>query len=227
MRQIYLGLDPAIKNFGFSVIELHPVKAKWRLLDCGLLKHPMSEIGHDFRASIQHFHMEMSALSLSVTPQLVAVERFMNRGMVGASQTEKVNLMIGYLAHLFGEQGSRIRLLSAGAWKAKVNAKMNLDGVVNQGRAQLRKSLRAAGMSANEYQPWVAMVPHCTDATVLAAMMAYEELGMKDWIRPIQTGEVADKVSTKLLDKALRRWQLQDNVKPDKAPKKRKKRMKK
>lgn len=173
-----LGLDPAIKNYGFSMLEIREDLTAWRIIDCGLIVNPINEIHENFRLAIEQYTFEMRSKIQIWRPHDLVIERFQNRSRVGASQTEKVNIMIG-LAALMGDQAScDIHAFTASQWKNKVNAKADLDDIYAATRSVMKDFCKANKLSIKDRKVLVGKVPHSVDSTILGLFVGSAKAGI-------------------------------------------------
>jgi hypothetical protein len=162
-----IGFDPGTSNFGCfagkvslkdgkvdRVISKESAMMENRLVD-------MTTIETD----CVNFAAELDSYLLTYKPDTIVIERFMTRGLKGAT-IELVNMMIGQLTdrvRLLKKQGklkTRIVIITAATWKNQVNRVSNLDaiyelfrsrGVVDHKVDAALMSLYVHGTSSNPY----------------------------------------------------------------------------
>lgn len=173
-----LGLDPAIKNFGFSMLEIREDKTAWRIIECGLLQHPINAIGEDLRDSLDTFTYEMRRMIQVWRPADVVIERFQNRSRVGASQTEKVNIMIGLAAYMADSASCNVHALTAASWKNKVNASADLDKIYLSARSAVKDLCKSEGIAVAARTALLGKTPHSVDSTILALFIGCQKAGI-------------------------------------------------
>lgn len=114
-----LGLDPGKTHFGFAVAQFRP-DSSFRPLVAGKVKNTVRDYGQ-LVPQMDHYIEEMREL-LAYKPQIVVIERFMNRGKFAGDTGEYVSLMIGLVAYLArATLDSKIVIVQPGVWKSALN----------------------------------------------------------------------------------------------------------
>lgn len=173
-----LGLDPAIKNYGYSMLEIREDLAAWRLVDCGLIQHPINEIAENLRESLERYTLEMRRMIQLWQPEAVIIERFQNRSRIGASQTEKVNIMIGLAAFMASLSSAHITAFTAAQWKNRVNAKVDIEDIYKTTRVFMRDYCKSKRMNKDKANALVNQIPHSVDATIMALLIGSQRAGI-------------------------------------------------
>ena len=115
-----LGLDPGKTNFGISVTEFNAAGTSYKPLYAGKLKNTITDMSQ-LVAHMDHFNDELGLL-LEYKPQLVVIERFMNRGSFSGDQGEYVGCMLSLAAYQARANcGSAIQIVQPGVWKQAFN----------------------------------------------------------------------------------------------------------
>ena len=173
-----LGLDPAIKNYGYSMLEIREDLTAWRIIECGLVQNPINEIAENLRDSLDKYSFEMRRMIQVWRPADVVIERFQNRSRVGASQTEKVNIMIGLAAYMADVASCNVHAITAAQWKNKVNAKADLDAIYTTTRTYMRDYCKSRNHSKAQRDTLVGKVPHSVDSTILGLLIGCQRSGI-------------------------------------------------
>lgn len=112
---LVIGVDPGIKNLGWCVTDLEGRCLNWGLVTTTLedLKKPkdIEDFKHNLRKMIRYLNRLCSE---EVLPDLI-MERYMPRGMRRGNQTERINIIIGYL--LAKLKYREVYLIPASSWK--------------------------------------------------------------------------------------------------------------
>ena len=114
-----LSFDPAIKNFGYSLVEIPDSGKEWKLENAGTLRNPVQVLEKE---SIDLFCMEIKTLFDICRPDRVVVERFLNRGMMQQAMNEKVGVMIGIILSSCTGKYLAYNLVTPSAWKNTANS---------------------------------------------------------------------------------------------------------
>jgi Holliday junction resolvasome RuvABC endonuclease subunit len=187
-----LGLDPAIKNYGFAMLEIREDLTAWRIIDCGLLLYPLNEMTFNLKEGIEKYTFEMKRMIRMWRPRDVVVERYQNRSRIGASQNEKVNIMIGIAALMADQADSEIHAYTASQWKNKVNAKTDLDEIYKHTRNTMRKFCKRNDIPKKKTDWLLNQVAHSVDATIMALFIGSGRAGINPFTFINTT--IADKV---------------------------------
>jgi len=121
-------MDPAIKNFGWAVLDLWP--GEWKIAAGGLIGDLPEAFGLPVNDSsgkkapgvrvdmaARGFGRKIDGMLGEYRPEALVLERFQNRGRIGQSMTERVNLLIG-IAAAAGLRGSLpVHAVSPSEWK--------------------------------------------------------------------------------------------------------------
>lgn len=112
-----LALDPGTANFGFAVIDLRHSRGKtaFRVLENGKCLHTVKtlKMGKVMGEEMALFELWLGDLVARYSPNAVAAERFMTRGINGPT-VECVNIMIGMALTLVGRP---FKIMPAATWK--------------------------------------------------------------------------------------------------------------
>lgn len=143
---IGIGLDPGVRNFAVSVMELEfmgslaigsagnvrtgidtvPQGMYVQVIKSGILKHPMNDI-NKIVPQTKNFLEEMSKIIDKYQPAFVCAERFQNRGFIaGGARIELVNIMLGALATLPQFAYTQLKLVSPIVWKSAAKRQFDL-----------------------------------------------------------------------------------------------------
>lgn len=191
--KIILGLDPAIKNFGYSVIGIDPIQYKWKLIECGIIKNPINKLDGNFSLSTQKFKADIDLLSIEYKPVFTIIERFMNRHKLGQSMTEKVGIMIGIASS--NRNMGKVQLVTPGVWKTRIKRFVNIDDIYKETKLQIRKK------SVNKEQSKYAQnqVNHCVDSTILSILYGMEFLKISDALTMLIEENISSSISGYLI----------------------------
>lgn len=161
--KIIFSLDPGVKNFGFCLTEIK--KTNYRILECGMLKHTISNLKGEQKKQCIEMVLEINKilrrnlLNYGGLEKVVA-ERFMARGMRHTTG-EMITFMLGALNLLFINPG--LELVTASTWKNQANR--HLPMLMNRikkrnGWKTLEKPLDAVYIAAR-------VEPHVVDAAMI------------------------------------------------------------
>ncbi len=112
-----LGLDPGTANFGYCVTDFKGSKPV--PVVAGKLQNTVTDMA-EIVSHIDHFNDELSTL-LEYAPNVVVVERFMNRGSFSGDTGEYVGVMVGLIAYLSRMRGAEVSVVQPGVWKTAFN----------------------------------------------------------------------------------------------------------
>jgi len=185
---IILGLDPAIKNFGYSVFGSDPNKC----YESGILKNPVNEMGVESQKLIKNFLEEISNIIDKYKVDNIVVERFQARNISRDIQIECVNTMIGALLTL----DIPVRLIYASHWKNEINRVVSTYGYLLDNKKKLGEPLHQS------IYPRLRCTPHEFDASCIAlygfetSMKPFKEfLGteedLSDYVNKIQANSTS------------------------------------
>jgi hypothetical protein len=132
-----LGLDPGTRNFALFVGKVRVKNdsiTKITPIESLMLKHTIS----DFRfleAELKAFRKEIGRQLERHKPDIVVIERFQSRGNLGGL-LEYANVMLGAVATLTQRYcpEARICIITAAAWKNKINRVRKLDELYRFGK---------------------------------------------------------------------------------------------
>ena len=164
---IIIGLDPAIKNFGYSVIRMDHAGKRFQMLESGIIQSKLLNMER-IDSEIAAYKKEMYTLFRRYSPTLLVIERFQTRHMLTHSMGEKVNMMIGVAA--ISKHVKTVWMIAPGAWKKQVNAAVSLRELYNAGRSTVRTHCKKNGIPLKQSQAAQARIPHCIDATCLGLL---------------------------------------------------------
>lgn len=128
-----LALDPGTKNFGVfggvlhGAVDMHGVKP----VVTTMLKNPLTSLTADVMGATSNFMIELDFLMDLVQPDIVVIERFQTRGLMGTT-VELVGFMLGLIAGHINRRNSDhnlhtvFRPIVASQWKNAVNKKADL-----------------------------------------------------------------------------------------------------
>ena len=171
---VVIGLDPAIKNFGYAVIRMDHDGSRFKLLRAGHIEKRITDFGKNFDVQISAYRKEMHGLLREFNPKLLVAERFQTRQRLTFSMGEKVNIMLGIAMY---RRANSVNLVAPGAWKKQANSRVPLNKLYNIGRAHVRDICKKEGMSTKRSQAIQKQVPHCVDATCVALLYGSRYLG--------------------------------------------------
>lgn len=125
----YLSLDPGVKNFAYSILELIPVivkgnsTVKVRVIKTGILEFPIQSTS-GIQTSVVMFLTELAFMINTHKCSGIIIEQFQSRGF-GTKLLELVNIMLGAIVAHF--QHIDVVIFSASAWKRAAKDKFDLD----------------------------------------------------------------------------------------------------
>lgn len=118
-----ISFDPGQQNFAWSITQHRSINGmlESRCVESGLLKHTVKTLKNQdkLQSESQEFYMELASLFDRYEWAVIAVERFMGRGIKVGTTSETTNIMIGMLAHFVWmryEQAFPL-LINAATWK--------------------------------------------------------------------------------------------------------------
>jgi hypothetical protein len=128
-----LAFDPGTKNFGVFGGVLHGASTVHAIkpMVSTMLKSPVTSLTGDTRDSVSQFLGELEILFHTIEPDVVVIERFQTRGLMGTT-VELVGFMIGIVAGFIHRRNSdhglntMTKLVVASQWKNAVNKKTDL-----------------------------------------------------------------------------------------------------
>lgn len=193
-----IGFDPAIKNFGFSCIEIREDWPAWRILEANLLKFPINEIGEELIPSIDLYMMEINRIFRMHKPKDIMIERFQNRSRIGASQNEKVNIMIGLLVHAANNSYKcSVYAKTAAAWKNKINMIIDIEDIYKATHELVKRNCKEYNIKNESKNVILGKIPHTVDSTIMALSIGCEQLKIEK--KKFINLEIAGKVSKHLM----------------------------
>jgi hypothetical protein len=146
-----LSMDPGTANFAWSVIEVcKPFKPT--VLASGMIEYPVKSMSDGIMPSLDMFRAEVSEIMDEFEISHVAMERYMTRGLKGAT-IELVNVMIGAVLSI-GYLDFKIKdawVIPAAQWKNEFNRRGCLE----------------------EFYKTVECVVHQVDAVMIGLYSAY------------------------------------------------------
>ena len=116
-----LALDPGKVNFGYSVLDWKD-DGTYRVRDCGILKHTITELKRGLPKSTRKYGKEVSTLVNKYDIEVIIAERFVSRGLLG-SLSEYVNIMLG-ITSVYAKKD--FLLIIPATWKNRFNKKYPL-----------------------------------------------------------------------------------------------------
>jgi Holliday junction resolvasome RuvABC endonuclease subunit len=221
-------MDPGIKNFAYSVIELDDTSLEWSVLQVGYVEKPLTKMTL-LLDEVDTFIFQIEGLFNVWHPDMVAVERFLNRGRIHQALNEVVNVGIGLIFSTALRMGAKIGIPTSGVWKNTVNRNIKIGDCYNATRKLIREGLthynphkqpiverrvqrigrylirtkkvvksrrRTSDLSKNLQN----MVPHTTDATLIALFHMMQELKLTRQAKVVLSAKVIEtQLSTALL----------------------------
>lgn len=114
LNNLVLGIDPGVNNLGWCITSFKGNIIKWGLVTRTLddLKKP-SDI-HSFKGNMKELITILNSISSNGYPDFI-MERYMPRGMRRGNQTERINIVIGYL--LGKIRYNDVYMVPASTWK--------------------------------------------------------------------------------------------------------------
>lgn len=157
---VILGLDPAIKNFGYSVCTKD---SSGTVLprESGILKNPVNAMGLESQELVAKFLEEIKTTISTHSVRQIVVERFQARNITRDIQIECVNAMIGALLTL----DTPIRLIYASHWKNEINRTAAEYGFLLDNKKKLGSPVFPVYDSV---YPKLRCTPHEFDASCIA-----------------------------------------------------------
>ena len=171
---VIIGLDPAIRNFGYAVLHMDHDGSRYKLLEAGHIAKRITDFGDRFDDQISSYRTEIHGLLRRFNPKLLVAERFQTRQRLTFSMGEKVNLMLGIALY---RRSNGVRLVAPGAWKKQANSRVLLKTMYNVGRKHVRTVCKEKGLSTRRSQIIQKQVPHCIDAACVALLYGARYLG--------------------------------------------------
>ena len=120
-KRIILSMDPGTRDsFACAVIEQINKTGKCKLIESGILKHPISDlINPHLEGQKKLFTKEVRSLLKRFSPTDVVAERFMVRGRFMGASSEKISFMLGIVSSMV--HPAKFTLLTASQWKNEFN----------------------------------------------------------------------------------------------------------
>lgn len=149
-----LGFDPGTANFGcFAGLLVGEDNLRYaEAYESHMLVNPLTDMTRIMEDRVR-FRNEIVSYLEEYQPHAIVIERFMTRGLKGAT-IELVNMMIGIITSIlmdYEEQGKFVylKIVTAASWKNQVNRIINLDTLyaVCRKRGVVDHKLDAALMS--------------------------------------------------------------------------------
>jgi len=150
-----LAFDPGTANFGcfggvlYGVKTLHSIKP----IVTKMLENPVTSLTTDLATQTDRFRLEICGLIEQVQPDIIIIERFQSRGLMGTT-VELISFMIGFITGIANEYESAgdtlilVRPITASQWKNSVNKSASLEDLYAMlGKATLHHRLDAMLMS--------------------------------------------------------------------------------
>ena len=151
MKIRIMGFDPGSTNFAWAVTEINVRPFRYKVLGSGTLKYPIRDMKNNVPESAKRFRSEVVAIRKRFGATLGIAERFMTRGIKGAT-IEYISLMLAELLHVGFDD---VKFITAAQWKNRWNKMATLD----------------------DFYKDVLVVPHQVDATsisIYGAALWYE-----------------------------------------------------
>jgi hypothetical protein len=153
-----VGFDPGTTNFGVFGGVLQGVKTLHRVrpLISYMLQNPIKKIPSDGSDFSEAFMREIAEIFRKVKPDVVVIERFQARGLMGPT-IELISVMIGLIASLLTDlaekEGRHIifRVLTASTWKNSVNRVVSLDNLYERVSAKDKHRMDACLMALSAF----------------------------------------------------------------------------
>ena len=170
-----IGLDPGIKNFGVSVVQMdakNPL-SRYAVTYCGMIPQDClvntwswNELAEQVRRFATYLHYIVDTANPHATQRSVYVvaERFQTRGLLASSAGEHVGIMLGAAMKVFAEKDVEVFMVTPGQWKPKF--RKHLPAIYNEARADVRKMCRKFGKLPTLFvKNAQGNAVHCVDAT--------------------------------------------------------------
>lgn len=122
-KYVVWGFDPGTANFAYCCLHTGSKPSQFKAICAGKLAHtvrpPMENLVPQFKA----FERELLALFKENPPDVVVVERFMNRGKQFGDTGEYVSMMIALLISLLSRRYPKVQIYvtQPGVWKVAFN----------------------------------------------------------------------------------------------------------
>ena len=113
-----LGLDPGTTNFGYAVLATKGTRFK--PVDVGKVQNRMNRM-ENIQQQCVMFKEEMLGYITRHKPNVIIVERFMNRGRFSGATGEYVSMMIGILIDLAITHNIEMHIVNPATWKNAVS----------------------------------------------------------------------------------------------------------
>ena len=144
MTKFLLSGDPGVKNFGVVIWNL----ATGECLLATKLRHTVHDLKDDVQEQINNFLNEIDDLLEKAGFEegdevVLALERFISRGMRSSSTPELIPLMIGALA----TKADSTQLYIAATWKGYVNRALKVRGATLDISAKTKAAYAARGIT--------------------------------------------------------------------------------
>lgn len=110
-----IGIDPGINNLGWCVTSTEGAPIQWGLLTSTLVDLKKPEDIKLFKRNMKVLIKTLNSYHKASNSIDFIMERYMPRGMRRGNQTERMNIIIGYL--LGKVKYSNVFLVPASAWK--------------------------------------------------------------------------------------------------------------
>ena len=151
MTKFLLSGDPGVKNFGVVIWNI----ATGECLLATKLRHTVHDLKDDVQEQINNFLNEIDDLLEKAGFEegdevVLALERFISRGMRSSSTPELIPLMIGALA----TKADSTQLYIAATWKGYVNRALKVRGATLDISAKTKADYAARGITRSLYKMW-------------------------------------------------------------------------
>jgi len=205
LNNIVLGLDPAIKNFGYCVYDADSnVSIENGILDCTINK---IDDGHPDQ--VLAFTNRIMDLISTHGISLITAERFQARGVTLDIQIECINQMLGIISLCAVNLGVKYKFVYASHWKNEVNKKLKTLGcfLIDP------KNKRAKTETGINVYKNIRCTPHELDAALIASYGAEYVNANKEYYKSIVSMNSIEKLvrsielaTTGKLNKKIINW---------------------
>ena len=112
-----MGMDLGVVNFALAVVDGQR-SGKFAVQHAVMLQHMVQDITElAYARSYRRFRQEVQTYIDQWQPDVIVLERFMNRGRFNGASGEKINIMIAIVTALAFRRGIMVVLVSASTWK--------------------------------------------------------------------------------------------------------------
>lgn len=171
-----LSCDPGSANFGIAIHRVtytRNAKTGAYELDLKLLKNTLiprtlrSAAKGEFRNGMDNFSEFMGRVMDRFSPEVVCLERFINRGSISGSSAELVGMMVGALYEKVQGEVRSFLLYGASTWKSALKR-------TGTSTEEIYEALIDKGV-----KPIVRLTPHQIDAVLIGIYAAHQLARLK------------------------------------------------